>query len=59
MAIYSSILAWKIPWTEEPDRLHSAERQESNTTGWLCIDSKTIFYLREILMYQSNYFEYG
>ena len=21
MAIYSSILAWKIPWTEEPDRL--------------------------------------
>ena len=23
MAIYSSILAWKIPWTEEPDRLQS------------------------------------
>ena len=21
MAIHSSILAWKIPWTEEPDRL--------------------------------------
>ena len=21
MAIYSSALAWKIPWTEEPDRL--------------------------------------
>ena len=21
MAIYSSTLAWKIPWTEEPDRL--------------------------------------
>ena len=21
MAIYSSILAWKIPWTEEPGRL--------------------------------------
>ena len=21
MATYSSILAWKIPWTEEPDRL--------------------------------------
>ena len=23
MAIYSSILAWKIPWTEEPGRLQS------------------------------------
>ena len=23
MATHSSILAWKIPWTEEPDRLHS------------------------------------
>ena len=23
MAIYSSILAWKIPWTEEPGRLKS------------------------------------
>ena len=21
MAVYSSILAWKIPWTEEPGRL--------------------------------------
>ena len=23
MAIYSSILAWRIPWTKEPDRLQS------------------------------------
>ena len=23
MAIHSTILAWKIPWTEEPDRLYS------------------------------------
>ena len=23
MAIHSSTLAWKIPWTEEPDRLPS------------------------------------
>ena len=23
MAIHSSILAWKIPWTEEPGRLQS------------------------------------
>ena len=23
IATYSSILAWRIPWTEEPDRLQS------------------------------------
>ena len=23
MAMYSSILAWRIPWTEEPDGLYS------------------------------------
>ena len=27
MAAHSSILAWKIPWTEEPDRLQSRELQ--------------------------------
>ena len=32
MAIHSSILAWKIPWTEEPGGLHSMEKQESDTT---------------------------
>ena len=27
MATYSSILAWKIPWTEEPGRLQSMRLQ--------------------------------
>ena len=27
MAIHSSILAWKIPWTEEPGRLQSIGSQ--------------------------------
>ena len=27
MATHSSILAWKIPWTEEPGRLHSTGSQ--------------------------------
>ena len=27
MATHSSILAWKIPWTEEPGGLHSMESQ--------------------------------
>ena len=25
MAIHSSTLAWKIPWMEEPDRLHGVD----------------------------------
>ena len=31
MAIHSSALAWKIPWTEEPGRLQSMGLQESQT----------------------------
>ena len=27
MAIYSSIFAWRIPWTEKPSRLQSTESQ--------------------------------
>ena len=27
MATHSSILAWKIPWTEDPRRLHSMGSQ--------------------------------
>ena len=27
MATHSRILAWKIPWTEEPDRLQSMGSQ--------------------------------
>ena len=29
---HSSILAWRIPWTEEPGRLQSMESQESDTS---------------------------
>ena len=32
MAAHSSILAWRIPWTEEPGRLQSMGAQESDTT---------------------------
>ena len=32
MATHSSILAWRIPWTEEPGRLLSLGAQESGTT---------------------------
>ena len=32
MAPHSSTLAWKIPWAEEPGRLQSMGREESDTT---------------------------
>ena len=32
MAIYSSILAWRIPWTEELGGLQSMGRKELDTT---------------------------
>ena len=31
VATHSSILAWRIPWAEEPDRLQSSGSQESDT----------------------------
>ena len=38
MATHSSILAWKIPWTEEPGRLHSQwGRKELDTTEQLTL----------------------
>ena len=33
MAAHSSLLAWEIPWTEEPGRLESMVSQKSET--WL------------------------
>ena len=32
MATHSSVLAWKIPWMEEPGRLQSLGSLESDTT---------------------------
>ena len=31
MTTHSSVLAWKIPWTEEPGGLQSMESQKSQT----------------------------
>ena len=32
MAPHSSTLAWKIPWVEEPDRLHKSRTRLSDFT---------------------------
>ena len=46
MATHSSILAWRIPWTEEPGRLQSMESQVSDTTEQLNLPA-----------YQTDWFE--
>ena len=45
MAIHSRILAWRIPWTEEPDRLQSIGLH-SQTPLW-----KTLFCKQQINFY--------
>ena len=35
MATHSSVLACRIPWTEEPGSLQSMGSKESDTTEWL------------------------
>ena len=37
MSTHFSILAWRIPWTEEPGGLQSIELQESDTTEQLIL----------------------
>ena len=45
MAIHSSTLAWRIPWTEKPGRLQSVELQESDTTERLTHITDTLLLL--------------
>ena len=37
METHSSILAWEIPWTDEPTRVHSMESKDSDTTERLTL----------------------
>ena len=42
-ATSSSILTWKIPWTEEPCRQQSIGSQMSDMTEWLNNDNKVLW----------------
>ena len=41
MATHSSILAWEIPWTEEPGGLHSMGVAKESDTTWPLNNSNT------------------
>ena len=59
MATHSSILAWKIPQTEEPGGLQSMGRKESDTTEQLSIAhymlNKTLDEFFSIIFIVKNY----
>ena len=42
MATHSSILAWKIPWTEEPGRLQSMGLQSQTWLKWLSMHTNIL-----------------
>ena len=37
LAIYSSILALRIPWTEDPDRLHGVAKSQTQLNNFTFI----------------------
>ena len=58
MATHSSILSWRIPWTEEPGGLQSMGSQQLDTAEWLtlslcCCCIIEIYYLR-IIWYKTK-----
>ena len=65
MEIHSSILAWKIPWTEKPGGLHSLGCKESDMTerlntvlARLKVIGETIlitFYVKAYLFFAFSY----
>ena len=52
MAIHCSILAWEIPWTEEPRGLQSMGAQELDMTEQLSraehVETNTLSYVKQI-----------
>ena len=53
MATYSSILAWKIPWTEEPCGLYSSRgHKESDSTERLTL---SVFIIKIFIQRENNF----
>ena len=51
MATHSNIIAWRIPWTEEPGRLQSmgSQRVRHDWSNWACTFSISSWFSREIV----------
>ena len=46
MATRSSILAWRIPWTEEPGRLHLVHRVTNSVLAFKCSIATCVYLLQ-------------
>ena len=51
MATHSSILSWRIPWTEKPGGLQSMDHKELDTTEQLSEHTHTHIYFFQILFH--------
>ena len=54
MAIHSSVLAWKIPWVEEPGRLQFMESQrvgQHARTVTTAVISSTQYFANDLINY--------
>ena len=58
MATHSSILAWRIPWTEEPGGLQSMGRKELDMTAQLSSHMHACTTLLNLLMKSNNLLEF-
>ena len=56
MAAHSSVLAWKIPWTEEPDLLQTMGLQKSQTQLSDYTTTTCLLYLGIILGFSVFFF---
>ena len=55
MATHSSILAWRIPWTEEPGGLQPMGSQEPNMTERLSSAQHSRFMFNLVRNFQTNF----
>ena len=49
MSTHSSILVWKIPWTEEPGRLHLWGHTELDMTKQLSTQHKFVIHFYAVI----------
>ena len=61
MAIYSSILAWQIPWTEEPGGLQSVGLQKSWTQfiNYTTTTTSSLYIMHYNFLVRHEYCEYS
>ena len=55
MATHSSILAWRAPWTEEPDGVQFISHNELAMTEWLSMHTRRGDMFQSLDIYQKGF----